>query len=47
MLCSDAVFSRLLYTAHADRNEAAQSVVARINDVGRLANQSITLEATR
>jgi DNA-binding transcriptional regulator YiaG len=37
---------RLLYTAHADGNEAIQSVVARINDVDRLVNQNITLEAT-
>lgn len=37
---------RLLYTAHADGNETIQSVVARINDVDRLVNQNITLEAT-
>ncbi len=37
---------RLLYTAHADSNETIHSVVARINDVDRLVNQSITLEAT-
>jgi DNA-binding transcriptional regulator YiaG len=37
---------RLLYTAHADGNEAIQNVVARINDVDRLVNQDITLEAT-
>jgi hypothetical protein len=37
---------RLLYTAHADGNETIQSVVARINDVDRLVNQDITLEAT-
>jgi DNA-binding transcriptional regulator YiaG len=38
--------ARLLYAAHADGNETIQSVVARINDVDRLVNQSITLEAT-
>ena len=37
---------RLLYTAHADGNETIQSVVARINDVDRLVNQNVTLEAT-
>jgi len=37
---------RLLYTAHADGFEPIQSVVARINDVDRLVNQNITLEAT-
>jgi len=37
---------RLLYTAHADGHETVQSVVARINDVDRLVNQNITLEAT-
>lgn len=37
---------RLLYTAHVDGNEAIQNVVARINDVDRLVNQNITLEAT-
>ena len=37
---------RLLYTAHADGDETIQSVVARINDVDRLVNQNITLEAT-
>ncbi|MDP2353251.1 MAG: helix-turn-helix domain-containing protein [Pseudomonadota bacterium] len=36
----------LLYAAHADGNETIQSVVARINDVDRLVNQDITLEAT-
>lgn len=38
--------ARLLYAAHADGNETIHSVVARINDVDRLVNQSITLEAT-
>lgn len=37
---------RLLYTAHADGHETIQNVVARINDVDRLVNQNITLEAT-
>jgi len=37
---------RLLYAAHADGNETIQSVVPRINDVDRLVNQNITLEAT-
>lgn len=37
---------RLLYTAHADGFEPTQNVVARINDIDRLVNQNITLEAT-
>lgn len=34
---------RLLYEAHADGREAIRNVVARINDIDRLANQRITL----
>lgn len=44
MLC--AIFSRLLYTAHADGSESIHSVVASINDVDRLVNRNIILEAT-
>lgn len=37
---------RLLYEAHADGHETIRHVVARINDIDRLTNQHITLEAT-
>ena len=37
---------RLLYAAHAEGHETIRAVVDRINDVDRLVNQSITLEAT-
>lgn len=37
---------RLLYEAHADGQETIRHAVARINDIDRLTNQRITLEAT-